>query len=184
MNDTVSIIADKQAVVADQAGVWEGEYVHVDANHNVIDRHQSRLICRLHDGPDGEARLSQSNIYTWASGEQEIRFFDGVFRKDRLWIRNDLIDGWTSAITLDDTQRSIVVVWTRPSEPSFSYFEMITLSEDGNAKNRTWHWYRKGHLFQRTLINEKRISRDWQSHDDPSYYQFRPRGPQSAAPAS
>ena len=48
----MGVIAERSPLVADQAGVWEGEYVHLDADHNIIDRHQSKLICRLVDGPD------------------------------------------------------------------------------------------------------------------------------------
>jgi hypothetical protein len=170
----MQIITEKQPIVADQAGVWEGEYVHLDADHNIIDRHKSRLVCRLTDGPDGLAKLSQTNIYTWDDGTQEIRYFDGTFQGDRIWIKNDLIDGFVGALNYDETQRTIMVGWTRTHEPDFRYYEMITVAEDGEAKNRTWHWYRKGRLFQRTVINENRISRDWQSYDDPSYYSFRP----------
>ncbi|MFK7886550.1 MAG: DUF3598 domain-containing protein [Gammaproteobacteria bacterium] len=173
----MNIIAETQAIVADQQGVWEGEYVHLDEKHNEIDRHKSRLVCRLHDGPEGEAKLSQTNIYTWPDQQQEIRFFEGTYKKDRIWIDNELINGWTGAIELDATNRTIMVGWTRAAEPDFRYYEMITVSEDGNAKNRTWHWYRKGRLFQRTLINEQRVSRDWKAHDDPSYYQFRVKAP-------
>ena len=91
----MGIITETQPLVADQAGVWDGEYVHLDADSREIDRHASRLVCRLEDGPDGVARLSQTNIYTWADGSREIRYFDGTFSGDRVWIRNDLIDGWT-----------------------------------------------------------------------------------------
>jgi hypothetical protein len=172
----MKIIAEKQPLIADQAGVWAGEYVHLDADNQVIDRHKSKLVCRLEDGPDGAARLSQTNIYDWPDNTQEIRYFDGVFKGDRVWIKNDLIDGWTGALAMDPTNRTIMVGWTRTHEPDFRYYEMITVAQDGNAKNRTWHWYRKGRLFQRTIINEVRIAQDWRPHDDPSYYSFRPRG--------
>lgn len=171
----MGIIAKTMPLVASQAGVWEGEYVHLNQDHEVIDRHRSRLVCRLFDGPDGEARLAQTNIYDWADGTREIRYFDGVFRGDRVWIDNVNINGWTAAISLDETERTIMVGWTRAGEPDFRYYEMITVAEDGNAKNRTWHWYRKGRLFQRTIINEARISHDWQAYDDPAYYAFQPR---------
>jgi hypothetical protein len=173
----LNIIAEKQPIVADQEGVWDGEYVHLDENHNIIDRHQSRLVCRLNDGPDGEARLSQTNIYTWDDGQREVRYFEGVYRDDRLWIHNDLIDGWTSAVNLDATNRTIMVAWTRTSDPDFRFYELITVAEDGNAKNRTWHWYRGRRLFQRTVINESRVARDWKPYDDPDYYQFRAKAP-------
>jgi hypothetical protein len=54
---------------------------------------------------------------------------------------------------------------------------MITVSEDRQHKNRTWHWYKKGLLFQRTLINEVHAGMDWQAHDHPDYYQYRLRAP-------
>ncbi|MCA3254246.1 MAG: DUF3598 domain-containing protein [Alphaproteobacteria bacterium] len=170
-------IRDRMPIVADQAGVWDGEYIHLDAEGREIDRHASRLVCRLEDGPDGVARLSQSNIYTWADGTREVRYFDGIFRGDRVWISNDLIDGWTASLSLDPTERTIMVGWTRVSEPDFRYYEMITVAEDRRAKNRTWHWYRRGRLFQRTIINETKTADDWAAYDDPSLLVYRPRSP-------
>ena len=38
---------------------------------------------------------------------------------------------------------------------------MIQLSDCGTLRNRVWHWYKKGVLIQRTLIDEKFVSRDW-----------------------
>jgi hypothetical protein len=172
---TVDQITAAMPLVAAQAGVWRGEYVHLDADHNPIDRHRSTLICRLFDGPDGSARLAQTNIYDWADGSREIRFFDGVLRGDRIVIANENIDGWVAPLAMDATQRTIMVLWTRTAAPDFRYYEMITVAADGRAKNRTWHWYDKGRLFQRTLINEDYISADWRAYDDPAYYAYRPR---------
>lgn len=177
MESTTStgVIAATAPLVAAQAGVWDGEYVHLDADNREIDRHRSRLVCRLFDGPDGAARLTQSNIYDWPDGSREVRYFEGVWRGDRLWIANELIDGWTGSIGLDPTARSIMVGWVRADEPDFRYYEMITVAGDGEAKNRTWHWYRAGRLFRRTVINETRTDRDWRAHDDPAYLRYRPR---------
>ena len=171
----MGIIADSMPLLAAQAGVWDGEYVHLDADHREIDRHRSRLVCRLFDGDDGTARLAQTNIYDWADGTREIRYFDGVFSGDRVWIDNVNINGWSAEVALDGTRRTIMVGWVRAGEPDYRFYELITVAEGGDAKNRTWHWYRKGRLFQRTLINELRTSHDWQAYDDPSYYAFRPR---------
>ncbi len=170
-------IAATMPLVASQAGVWQGEYVHFDADHREIDRHKSMLVCRLIDGPEGVARLAQSNIYDWADGTREIRYFDGVLQGDRINISNVNIDGWVAPLPMDETQRTIMVAWTRAGQPDFRYYEMITVAEDGLAKNRTWHWYEKGRLFQRTLINESYLTADWQSHDDPAFYSFQPRAP-------
>jgi len=170
-----AIIREKLPLVADQEGVWDGEYVHFDAEHREIDRHRSRLVCRLFDGADGEARLVQSNIYHWDDGSREIRYFDGVFRDDRIWISNELIDGWTASIGLDETGRSLMVAWVRVAEPDFRFYELITMAEDNDAKNRTWHWYRNGRLFQRTLINEVRVAHDWKPFDSDELYRFHAR---------
>ncbi len=171
------IITEKHPLLAAQAGVWDGEYVHLDADHREIDRHRSRLVCRLFDGPDGEAKLNQSNIYTWPDETREIRYFESVYRDDRLWMENSLIKGWSGEIALDETKRTIMVGWVRAGEPDFRFYEIITVAEDGDAKNRTWHWYRKGRLFQRTLINETRTAHDWQPYDSDDLYAHRPRGP-------
>jgi hypothetical protein len=165
-------IAATMPVVAAQAGVWQGEYVHFDEAHREIDRHRSKLVCRLFDG---EARLAQSNIYDWADGTREVRYFDGRLRGDRIIFDNVNIDGWAAPLAMDATDRTIMVLWVRAGEPDFRYYEMITVAEDGKAKNRTWHWYRKGRLFQRTLINEELVTRDWQAHDSLDLYAFSPR---------
>ena len=38
-----------------------------------------------------------------------------------------------------------------------SLYEMIQLSEDGNKRARTWHWFENGELVKRTLIKEERV---------------------------
>lgn len=171
----MGVISELMPRVADQAGVWDGEYVHVDAAHNVIDRHASRLVCRLHEDDPATARLAQSNIYTWADGTREIRYFETVLKGDRLWVDNALITGWVGPDRLDPTGRTIMVGWVSKADARLSFYECITLSSDGDKKNRTWHWYRDGELFQRTLINEVRTSRDWARYDDPGYYAYKAR---------
>jgi len=183
MGSTMGIITDTMPLIASQAGVWEGNYLHLDANNKEIDRHQSRLVCRLFDNNKGrnknEARITQSNIYTWSDGTQEIRYFEAFLAGNRFVLKNDLIDGWMATLDQDtntcQTGSTIFVQWTRPSEPGFHYYEMITVADDGLSKNRTWHWYRNNELFQRTVVNERRISHTWDEQDDPSYFQYRPR---------
>ena len=164
-------------LLASQQGVWQGEYVHFDAEHREIDRHKSMLVARLFDGPDGEAKFVQSNIYDWPDETREIRHFEGILQGDRVNISNVNIIGWVAPLAMDETGRTLMVQWTKAQDPDFRYYEMITLSEDGQHKNRTWHWYDCGRLFQRTLINELRVSDDWRAYDDPSYYAYSPRAP-------
>jgi hypothetical protein len=171
----MNAITQTMPLLASQMGVWEGEYVHLNADHVEIDRHKSRLLCRLDEGPSGEARLIQTNIYDWPDGSREVRYFVGVLDGDRVNIRNENIEGWVAPLAGDVSGRTIMVLWIKTGEPDFRNYEMITVSDDGKAKNRTWHTYRAGALLTRTIINERHVGHDWQAFDDPSFYAYRPR---------
>lgn len=172
----MGLIAERLPVIACQVGLWRGEYVHVDPDCNIIDRHKSTLVVRLEDSDaEGEAKLCQTNIYDWADGSREIRYFECVYRGDRLWIDNTNINGWAGALALDETESTVMVGWVRAGEPDFRYYEMVNLAEDRKSKDRVWHWYKNSALFQRTLIHEDHVDQDWRPYDDPSYYAYRPR---------
>jgi hypothetical protein len=34
---------------------------------------------------------------------------------------------------------------------------MITIGETGDHRARTWHWFKHGRLYKRTLCDERRI---------------------------
>jgi hypothetical protein len=48
---------------------------------------------------------------------------------------------------------------------------MIQMSDDGLTRARTWQWFKNDRLFQRTLIDETRVSLDWSAYEgvDPLY---------------
>ena len=164
----MGLIKDRFPLLAAQEGVWDGQYVTVNADHRVVARHKSRLICRISD-VEGEARLEQSNIYFHDDGTQEVRYFDAFVKGDRVEIDTDLINGWIAPVDLDHTGRAMMVAWTRKTDVGFRFYEIITMSRDGESKNRTWHGYHEGQLFTRTLIDEVLVTRDWKDHDKPEY---------------
>ena len=53
-------------------------------------------------------------------------------------------------------KKTVVLTWTRNGEPGVYLYEMIQLSEDGNDRGRTWHWFKDDKLYMRTIIKEKR----------------------------
>ena len=61
--------------------------------------------------------------------------------------------------------------WTRVNEPDLYLYEMIQISDDGAARARVWHWFKSDRLFQRTLVDERRVSTDWAAYDnqDPTF---------------
>ena len=56
-------------VLVRHEGEWWGEYVHIDTDGAVLDRHASRLVCAFPDS--GPFDYHQTNAYTWNDGKRE-----------------------------------------------------------------------------------------------------------------
>ena len=80
-----------------------------------------------------------------------------------------MIYGWCTEIPEDDLHRTLMLYWKRKGEEGLELYEMIQLSDCGTLRNRVWHWYKNGVLVQRTLIDEKFVSRDWRKITGPSF---------------
>lgn len=140
-------------------GVWDGWYRHYDPNGKLVDAHRSRLICRFPD--NGQYPYHQTNHYSWADGKKEVRDFPADIRDGRMWFDNELIKGWAAEVPLDDLNRTVMLYWKRKGDDDLYLYEMIQLSDDGQARHRVWHWYRNGRIVSRTLIDETRVSNEW-----------------------
>lgn len=142
---------EKMPVLARHEGEWEGTYIHVDADANIIDKHASYLTCSFPS--DGSSDYYQTNRYTWPDGKTELHQFPGTYRDSEVWFDNDRILGhcWEA----DD--RTVILTWIYRMDPDNPLYEMIQISPDGNHRARTWHWYKNGEIIRRTLIKEKRV---------------------------
>ena len=147
----MSGIREGMPVLARHAGEWEGEYIHVDPDNNLIDRHRSHLQCKFPD--DGPYAYYQINTYIWDDGRKEEIHFPATYRDGQIWWDTDRIDG--RAWEIDP--RTVCLTWTRKDMPGAYLSEMIKLSEDGNDRARTWHWFENDKLFKRTCITERRV---------------------------
>lgn len=161
-------VRETMPILVSNEGVWEGWYRYYDARTGLLtDQHRSRLLCRLVDEGDSE-RYYQTNHYYWEDGRHEIREFPAEYRDGRVWWDNDLIKGWAAHMLPDDFNRSTCLNWTRKNEPGVYLYEMIQNSDDRKNRARTWQWFRDGICFQRTLIDEVFVTRDWQNWADHS----------------
>ena len=156
--------------LARNEGVWEGYYRYYDAAGNKIDEHKSRLVCRIKNDRD----YHQTNLYRWADGRKENRDFPARIEGSRLVFTSE-ITGWAEAVDLDEHKRTMMLHWTRNDEPDLYLYEMIQLSDDGEARARVWQWFKSDRLMQRTLIDEVRVSTDWKAFQDldPDYRDIR-----------
>ena len=139
--------------LARHAGLWEGVYRHLDAEGNVIDVHKASVRCSFPD--EGAYVYLQHNLFTWNDGREHRAVLPGVLRDDRLWWDVDTFSGYSW-----ETRDGILLLnLTRKDEPGANFFEMITLGDTGEHRSRTWHWFRDGKLYKRTLCDEHLVSR-------------------------
>jgi hypothetical protein len=161
-------IREAMPLLASNEGIWEGWYRYYDAKTGLLtDQHRSRLHCRLIGAP-GHEEYHQTNYYYWEDGRTEIREFPAWYENGRVWWDNDLIKGWAAAMQPDDFNRSTCLNWERKNEPGMYLYEMIQVDEARQNRARTWQWFRNGICFQRTLIDEVFVTRDWASWTDHS----------------
>ncbi len=157
----VEEIRENMPLLARAEGGWEGIYRYYDAvSGKLTDEHRSRLLCRLPE--DGKpADYYQTNHYFWDDGRTEVREFPANYHDGRVWWDNDLITGWAAEMRPDDNNLSTCLNWVRKGEPGVYLYEMIQVDESQDFRSRTWQWFRDGKCFQRTLIDEHRVSHDW-----------------------
>jgi hypothetical protein len=161
-------IKDKFPIMAQGEGVWEGEYIYIDNDCTVLDRHKSLLYCIY---PTDQPHIyQQKNTYTWGNGREVSVSFE--FRLDTdgtlqwnsqrnvgfVWDERELYEGYGT----------IRVTWRRSSQPGTSavdlpnatIFELIQQMPETNERARVWQWFVDKKLVQRTLIRERRIATD------------------------
>jgi len=132
-------------------GVWAGTYTHLDIGGNVIDTYKSRIECIFPE--EGEAVYIQKNSYTWDDGRVVNTTFDGILLDDKIYWDTETFQGygWESG-------NCVLLTLDRKDDPGASFTEIIIIGEDNNHRVRTWHWFKHGKCFQRTLCNEIRVS--------------------------
>ena len=146
-------IKEEMPLLARHEGEWEGAYTYVDAEGKVLDRHRSNLSCRF-PRDRGEIAYHQTNRYRWDDGREEVHEFPATYADGRIHFDTERIRG--RAWEVDDN--TIVLTWTYKGQEHLHLYEMIQLSKEGNDRARTWHWFRDDRLFQRTLIDERRVA--------------------------
>ena len=79
--------------------------------------------------------------------------YPGVCRNGVLYWDNELIRGQAWAVD----ELSLVFTWRRHDTPDAYLYEIIVINESNDHRSRTWHWFRDGAIYQRTLIDEVRV---------------------------
>ena len=129
-------------------GLWRGHYRHVDTNGVLLDMHAAEVECVF--PTNGPYAYVQRNRFTWEDGREQTTILNGVLRDGRLWWDNEAFQGcgWESHFDL------ILLNLDRKDDPGANFYEIICLGSDGRHRSRTWHWFKDGKLFKRTLCDE------------------------------
>ena len=132
-------------------GVWEGTYRFIGLDGGVTDQYASRIECIFPD--EGPYAYVQRNHYAWDDGRTFEMEFGGTLEGNRIYWDTDRFSGygWTT------DEDILMLTLDRKDEPGVSFTEMIMFAPDRNHRARTWHWFRDGKLFQRTLCDEHRV---------------------------
>lgn len=144
----------RQAMPAmmDHEGWWEGIYTHIDTDANILDRHKARIYCEFPS--EGPYPYIQHNHFTWDDGREMKAKFPGVLREDgRLWFDTETFFG-TSWEAHDGL---ILLNLDRKDDPGANFYEIIAMGSTGKHRARTWHWFKDGKLFKRTLCDEWKV---------------------------
>lgn len=131
-------------------GVWEGTYRHVAADGREESRFRSRVTCEF---PPAEGVFYRQTTELWSEqGDYSKVSFDGLDRGDHLYFDTPIFHGrsWETG------SGPLMLNLVRRDEPGAYFVEVILLGEGGHHRARTWHWFRDGSLFRRTLCDETR----------------------------
>jgi hypothetical protein len=133
-------------------GIWQGNYRVVGIDGSTIDCHHSRIEVRFPE--TGEYHYSQKNHFWWDDGRETRGEYPGVCRDGVLYWDNALIKG--QAWSVDEF--STVLSWQRHDTPEAYLYELIVINATNDQRSRTWHWFRNGVVYQRTLIDESKVA--------------------------
>jgi hypothetical protein len=148
-------IRREMPLLARHEGEWEGEYIYVDTDGKIVDRHRSHLSCTF--PTEGKFPYLQINRYYWDDGRSEIIHFPARYADGRIWWDTERIRGWATSVPIDTESRTTMLMWVRKDMPDIYLYEMIQISADNQKRGRTWHWFRNDELYQRTIIKEWRV---------------------------
>lgn len=129
-------------------GVWRGEYQVIDLYGKVIDRHASRVECEFPS--EGEVVYRQHNQFTWEGGREVRVSFDGVLEGNRIFWDTPTFRGYGWSVN----ESVFILELDRKDVEDARFTEIIALGESGRQRARTWHWFKDGKCYQRTLCNE------------------------------
>ncbi len=144
-------LLDLMPQIYDHEGVWTGTYRHVDLDGQTLDFHKSRVECIFPDA--GDVVYIQKNRFEWEDGRVYEVEFPGVLVDDKIYWDTETFSGygWQSG------ENVFLLELDRKDLPGARFHEAIVIGPDRKTRARTWHWFKDGVCFKRTLCDETKL---------------------------
>ncbi|TQV72621.1 hypothetical protein FKG94_18175 [Exilibacterium tricleocarpae] len=144
-------LQDLMPSVLAHAGTWVGSYRHIDSDGNTLDFHRSRVECVFPER--GPVVYLQKNQFTWEDGRCYRVEFGGVLRDGRIYWDTETFRGcgWAAGAQV------FLLDLERKDEPGARFYETIVMDAGQASRARTWHWFKDGRCYKRTLCDERRL---------------------------
>lgn len=147
--------------LARQEGVWKGSWRSIGPAGAPLESFEAIVIVRFME-QEGKVIYHQSNHYPNRGGSPQTIESYGEVEGDRIRFANVRAEGWSRSLPDDPTgQGSVLMI--RFKDGTFLY-EIITNSHDGHYRQRSAQFIRDGRVLRRTLIDEEKITADWQGY--------------------
>ena len=150
--------------MARQQGVWKGTFRRYDADGKLTAEFPSEIIARV-ISKDGKQVFHQTNRYSPAGAAQQVIESYGEIRDGRIWFENERLSGWSMDIPADASGRGAVVVMDYKDGSGQYVYEIVARSQDGKSRSRATQYLKDGKIQRRTLIDEVKITDDWQAYE-------------------
>lgn len=131
-------------------GIWLGTYRHIDLQGKTLDFHKSRVECLFPE--HGAAVYIQRNCFTWEDGRCLQVEFPGILKEGRIYWDTETFRGYGWAAS----EHIFLLELERKDEPGAYFYESIVMGSTDNQRARTWHWFKEGRCYKRTLCDEYR----------------------------
>lgn len=133
-------------------GVWEGKYRHLAVDGMEEGTFRSRVTCEFPQ-KDGVVYRQTTELWT-PEGVYSKAGFDGLDRGDHLYYDSATFHGRSWETEGGHLMLNLI----RKDEPGAYFVELIIMGEGGKHRARTWHWFKDGQIYRRTLCEETRVS--------------------------
>jgi hypothetical protein len=160
-----SKLAQVMPVMARHEGVWEGMFRRLNPEGQILEAFKAQITVRYFPDERWPEVYHQTNRYFLPDGK--ITQYDtmGGFKDGKLVFESARVIGWSLDDPTDIYKRNALMFMDYVQEPGLHVYEIMQISDCNRYRTRMAQFLKDGRTFQRTLIDEERLTTDWAAVD-------------------